>query len=232
MRARFAGIAAIAFCLAACAPPASRLAESEGPRPEGFPDAYYLDAARRGQPVYEVDPASSRIVIEVRRGGALAQLGHEHVVVSHDVVGYVAPVEGRADLYVRLDRLVVDEAAERAEAHFDSQPPDDAIAGTRENMLRKLDATEHPFAVIGVRGVDRDAAGAWLNATLALNGTSRALKIPAEIVQAPDGVSVAGKIALTQTSFGITPYSILAGALQVQDEVTIRFRIHARRMPL
>jgi hypothetical protein len=43
---------------------------------------------------------------------------------------------------------------------------------------------------------------------------------------------VAGKIALTQTSFGITPYSILAGALQVHDEVTIRFRIHARRMPL
>ena len=51
----------------------------------------------------------SRIVIEVRRGGTLAQLGHDHVVVSHDVAGYVAPAEGRADLYVRLDRLVVDE---------------------------------------------------------------------------------------------------------------------------
>jgi hypothetical protein len=123
-----------------------------------------------GQPVYEVDPASSRIVIEVRRGGALAQLGHDHVVVSHDVAGYVAPVEARADLYVRLERLVVDEAAERAEAHFESQPPDDAIAGTRENMLRKLDAAAHPFAVIGVRGVDRDPAGARLNATLALTG--------------------------------------------------------------
>ncbi len=99
-------------------------------------------------------------------------------------------------------------------------------------MLRKLDAAGHPFAVIGVRGVDRDAAGASLDATLELNGTSRALRIPAEIVQAPDGVSVAGKVAVTQTSFGITPYSILAGALQVQDEVAIRFRIRARRMPL
>jgi polyisoprenoid-binding protein YceI len=99
-------------------------------------------------------------------------------------------------------------------------------------MLRKLDAAGHPFAVIGVHGVDRDAAGASLDATLELNGTSRALRIPAEIVQAPDAVSVAGRIAVTQTSFGITPYSILAGALQVQDEVAIRFRIRAKRMPL
>jgi hypothetical protein len=227
-----ASIAAAALCLAACAPPVSGPAEREGQRPAGFPDAYYLDAARRGQPVYEVDPASSRLVIEVRRGGALAQLGHDHVVVSHDVAGYVAPAEGRADLYVRLDRLVVDEPGERAEARFESQPPDDAIAGTRENMLRKLDAAGHPFAVIGVHGVDRDAAGASLDATLELNGTSRALRIPAEIVQAPDAMSVAGRIAVTQTSFGITPYSILAGALQVQDEVAIRFRIRARRMPL
>jgi polyisoprenoid-binding protein YceI len=240
MRARFAGIAVVALCLAACAPPVSRPTESAGSRPsasagqppDGFPDAYYLDLARRGQAAYEVDPAGSRIVIEVRRGGSLAQLGHDHVVVSHDVAGYVAPAEGRADLYVRLDRLVVDEPTERAEAHFDSQPPDDAIAGTRENMLRKLDAAEHPFAVIAVRGVDRDATGSWLNATLALNGTSRALRIPAEIALAGDGVSVAGKIAFTQTSFGITPYSILAGALQVQDEVTIRFRVRARRIAL
>ena len=41
-------------------------------------------------------------------------------------------------------------------------------------MLRKLDADAHPYAVIGVRGVDKDAAGAsWLNATLAVNGVTR-----------------------------------------------------------
>jgi hypothetical protein len=38
--------------------------------------------------------------------------------------------------------------------------------------------------------------------------------------------------SLAQTSFGIVPYSILAGALQVQDPVAIRFRIRARRMPM
>ena len=133
---------------------------------------------------------------------------------------------------MRLDRLAVDERDLRAEARFDSQPPDDAIAGTRENMLRKLDADAHPYAIIGVRGVDNDASGSWLNATLALNGTERAMRIPAQIAFAAAEVNVTGGLTVQQTSFGITPYSILAGALQVQDEVSIRFRIHARRLPM
>jgi hypothetical protein len=232
MRAGLVGAVVLAGCLSACAPPVSGPAGNEGRRPAGFPDAYYLEGARRGQPVYEVDPATSRVVIEVRRGGALAQLGHDHVVVSHDVVGYVVPVEGRADLYLRLDRLVVDEPRERAEAHFDGQPPDDAIAGTRENMLRKLATDMHPYAVIGVRGVGKDATGAWLNATIAVNGIDREMRIPVQVSIAPEEVSVAGDVTLAQTSFGIVPYSILAGALQVQDPVAIRFRIRARRMPM
>ena len=232
MRAGCVGAAIVAAGLAACAPPVSGPAGDEGQRPSGFPAAHYMDAARRGQPVYEIDPVSSLVVIEVRRAGALAQLGHDHVVVSHDVVGYVAPNEARADFYLRLDRMVVDEPGERAEARFDGQPPDDAIAGTRENMLRKLAATEHPYAVVGVRGVDKDATGSWLNATIALNGVDRALRIPATIAFTPEDGTVAGEVTLAQTAFGIVPYSILGGALQVQDAVAIRFRIRARRVPM
>lgn len=232
MRAGCVVAAVVAATVAACAPPVSGPAGNEGQRPSGFPATYYMDAARRGQPVYQIDPVASRVVIEVRRAGALAQLGHDHVVVSRDVVGYVAPNEGRADFYLRLDRMVVDEPGERAGARFDGQPPDDAIAGTRENMLRKLNATEHPYAVVGVRGVGKDAARAWLEATIAVNGIERAMRIPATIAFATEEASVAGEVTLAQTAFGIVPYSILGGALQVQDAVAIRFRVRARRMPM
>jgi polyisoprenoid-binding protein YceI len=230
MRARLVGAALVAAALAACATRAPVPVADDKERPAGFPEAYYLDAARRGAAVYAIDPKSSLVVIEVRRAGTLAQLGHDHVVASHDARGYVAPADGRADLYVRLDRLAVDERDLRAEAKLESQPPDDAIAGTRDNMLRKLDAEAHPYAIIGVRGVGTDATGSWLEATLAVNGTERALRIPAKIAVAPSEVDVSGRLEVKQTSFGITPYSILAGALQVQDEVAIRFRIRARRL--
>ncbi len=149
----------LAGWLAGCAPQAPPRADADGPPPAGFPGAHYRQAAARGQPVFEIDPAGSLVVIEVRRGGTLARLGHDHVIASHDVRGYVAPDEGRADLYLRLDRLVVDERELRAEAQFDTQPSDDAIAGTRANMLDKLGAEMHRYAIVGVRGVESDAAG-------------------------------------------------------------------------
>jgi YceI-like domain len=232
MRTGDIGAVVVTLVLAACTPPVSVPLATDAQRPAGFSGAYYLEVARQGRPVYEVDATASHIVIEVRRGGALARLGHDHVVVSHDVFGYVAPADSRADLYLRLDRLVVDEPDQRAEARFENQPPDEAIAGTRENMLRKLDAEGHPYAVIRVRGVGNDATGSWLDATIALNGTDRTLRIPARIGVTSDEVSVTGGVTLAQTSFGIVPYSILAGALQVQDEVAIRFRVRARRMPM
>ena len=234
MRARLVAATVIAAALCGCATqaPVPAPPAGEGQRPAGFPETYYLDAARRGAAVYAIDPKSSLVVIEVRRAGTLAQLGHDHVVASHDTRGYVAPADGRADLYIRLDQLAVDERDVRGDAKLDSQPPDDAIAGTRENMLRKLDAEQHPYAIIGVRGVENDAAGSWLKATLTVNGTERAVRIPARVAATPSDVEVTGQLEVQQTSFGITPYSILAGALQVKDEVAIRFRIHATRLAM
>ena len=73
-----------------------------------FPDAYYHMLEEEGKAVFRIDPAQSLMVMEVRRTGSLAQFGHDHVVASHDIQGYVAPDEGRADFRVPLDALVVD----------------------------------------------------------------------------------------------------------------------------
>jgi hypothetical protein len=180
--------------------------------------------------VYRVDPARSLVVAEVRRGGSLARLGHDHVVASRDVRGYVAPAEGRADLYVRLDRLVVDEPALRAESGFATTPTAADIAGTRENMLKSLDAERHPFALIGARRVD-DAGGApMLDVTIALHGATGAFRVPVALAAGPDWIEVTGRLALDQTAFGITPFAVLGGALAVQDRVELRFRIRASRI--
>ena len=222
----------VAGLLAGCASPVPRPADGAGEQPAEFPGAYYLQAAASGQPVYEVDPASSLVVIEVRRGGTLAHLGHDHVVASHDVRGYLAPAAGRADLYVRLDRLVVDERDLRAEAQFDTQPSDEAIAATRANMLEKLGSGRHPWALIAARDVASDATGFRMNAALTLNGSTRVLDLSPQIVLAAGEIGVDGRVVLEQTNFGITPFAILGGALRVQDQVSVRFRIRARRMAL
>jgi YceI-like domain len=220
-----AGIASVV--VAACAAPVARPAVESAAPPIDFPVAFYQQLAQRGGQVLQIEPAESLVVIEVRRAGSLANLGHDHVVASHDVRGYVAPSEGKADLYIRLDQLVVDEPALRAEAKFDTQPSESAIAGTRENMLGKFNAVEHPYALISVASVGTDATGTRLDASITLNGTTRPVRIPAKIERAADQLSITGQVELEQTAFGIAPFSILGGALQVQDRVNVRFAIRA-----
>jgi hypothetical protein len=221
----------VALTLAGCAVQAPLPPPAKDALPAEFPEAFYRQSAQARGTVFAIDPGDSLLVIAVRRGGSLAQLGHDHAIASHNLRGYVAPDANRADLFIRLDELVVDEPELRAQAGFDTQPNAAAIAGTRENMLAQLQAAEHAYAVIAVADVDRDAAGTWLQASIAVRGVTRAVRIPAQVEREPDELTVSGEVTLDQSSFGIAPLAILGGALSVQDRVDVRFRIHARRLP-
>jgi len=212
--------------LSACAPRLPEVSGIESQRPEGFPEQDYRRAAAQGRAVYRVDSAASLVTIEVHRSGSLARLAHDHVVASHDVHGYVLPEAQRADLYVALDRLVVDEPGLRTQAGFDTELPVDAIAGTRRNMLEKvLEVERFPFVLVQVRRVD-DRASA-VDASITLHGVTRDMQIPAQIKFGAAAVDVTGEFPLAQTDFGIVPLSVLGGAVQVQDRIDLRFRIHA-----
>jgi len=232
MRLRRIALAASALALlvAGCA----ELLRIEAPvaPPAEFPESYYQQALKQGKAVYRVDPAESLVAIEVRRAGSLARLGHDHVVASHDVTGYIAPEEGRADAYVALARMQVDEPELRKEAGFDTQPTESDIEGTRGNMLNHvLEADKFPFALIAVAGADARQKKTTLAVAITLHGHMRTLQVPAEIEADDKTIVVSGKLAFNQTDFGITPYSLLGGAIAVRDGLELRFRIRARRLP-
>lgn len=217
----------LACLVSGCAPRTPPPVELEHLQtPADFPVAYYRQAEASGSKVLRIDSKRSLVTIDVRRSGALAHLGHDHVVASHDATGYVDITGGRADLYLPLDRLAVDEPALRAEAGFTTQPSEEAVSGTRRNMLDKvLESGRFPFALIHItRGAtDRSA----LSVTITLHGTVKAVEIPAQIETMPGGLKISGQITFNQTDFGITPFSILGGALQVLDRLDLHFRIIA-----
>jgi len=220
---------AAAALLAACATTVEPPPAASG-QPAGFPAADYQEIKARGAPVYRVDPARSLVVIVVRRGGRLTQFGHDHVVASHDVGGYVAPEAGRADLYVPLEALVVDEPALRSEIGLDTQPSAADIAGTRRNMLDKvLETDRFPYATVAVRGRLPDGASPSLPVTLSLHGVARVVEAPLQYRSSGDDLTATGSLAIDQSQFGLVPFSILGGAVAVQDRVDISFRIVATR---
>lgn len=195
--------------------------------PVDFPESYYRQVEMRGGKVLHVDPGQSLVVIDVHRAGVLARLGHDHVVASHNVRGYVALKEGRSDLYIALDQLAVDESTLRAEAKFDTQPSQEAIDGTRRNIREKvLESQRFPFALIHITRADVERS--TLRVSLTLHGTTREWEIPVQMETYPDRIVVSGRMAFNQTDFGIVPFSVLGGALQVRDRLNLRFRILAR----
>jgi hypothetical protein len=230
-RSTVAIVAVFVALLAGCAsqvvaPPA--LGKRE---PAEFPGAYYRALRAQGNPVFGVDPTRSIVVIEVRRGGSLARFGHDHAVASRDLAGIVAPDARRADLWVPLDTLTVDEPALRAEAGFETQPSPEDIAGTRSNMLgRVLEIDRYPYALIAVSALGSTGNSIRLRMAITLHGTTRCFETSADVDSTKDELSVSGAIAIDQSEFGIVPLSVLGGAIAVQDRLTVSYRIRARRM--
>jgi hypothetical protein len=212
-----------ALVLGACA-----VAPRQPPAPTTPPaentEAWYRAAEAAGQAVWQIDPARSLITIVVRRGGALARLGHDHVVASHDIHGLVAPQAGRADFQFRLDALTVDEPALRRAAGLEHDPTPDAIEGTRHNMLTTvLDADHYPLAAMRVDG----RVGNLLHLSISLHGVIRSMDLPVQLEQTGNTLTASGSLALRQSDFAIAPMSVLGGAISVQDQLALQFHLVA-----
>lgn len=214
--------ALLSLLLAACGapPPAPPAATPAVPQV-----AWYQQAARAGKEVYAIDSAQSLITIVVRRGGPLARFGHDHVVASRTVSGYAAPDAGRADFHFRLDELTVDEAALRTEAGLTTQPDADAIAGTRTNMLtRVLEAERFPLVLLHAQS----QPGGMVRLAVTLHGVTRSMDVPVKLERSRGMLTASGQLTLLQTDFGITPMSVMGGAMRVEDPLEMRFNIVAR----
>ena len=194
---------------------------------------WYRQAAASGTNVLVIDPAQSLVTVTVRRGGALARFGHDHVVASRGVTGFAAPSAGRADFHFRLDQMTVDEADLRRAAGLDTEPSADAIAGTRANMLTKvLEAERFPLVILSARQpagqVLGQVSGQPLQLSITLHGVTRTVAAPTRIDTTPQGLVATGTLQLRQSDFGITPMSVMGGAMTVQDTMELRYRIVAR----
>lgn len=222
------------FSLSGCTP----TPQVEGPPvtgpPQGFPITFYEQAARAGEPVYRVDSDQSLVIGYVYSEGPLAPtLGHSHVVSTQQVYGYILPRDsgGRADFYLAVEELVVDDPELRAEAGFTSDLSEQDVEATRSNMLTKvLESGRYPYVLLRLDALPPQGGSEPITGLLTLHGQTEAIEIPARVRSTGEVLTVEGEFRITHTRFGMTPYSAFAGALRVSDGLDFRFRILARRV--
>jgi hypothetical protein len=66
-----------------------------------------------------------------------------------------------------------------------------------------------------------------VTATFGVTGHEITRDVPVSLLVYSGGLAGIGELRVRQSELGITPYSLMLGALQVQDEITIKFKIIA-----
>ena len=71
--------------------------------------------------------------------------------------------------------------------------------------------------------VAKTADGYRLTGTLEIHGTPRPQTVEVRVADSGDALALSARVQVTQSDFGVKPYSLMMGALKVADEVTIDF---------
>ena len=67
-----------------------------------------------------------------------------------------------------------------------------------------------------------------LRLTVTLHGVARSFDVPTTIERDRTTLTASGELRMLQSEFGITPMSVMGGAMTVQDPMELKFRIVAK----
>jgi hypothetical protein len=229
---RLAPPLAVAALLAACAqPPPYQPGDAVAPP---LPEAVYRQAAAAGEAVYRIDEQRSRVYLRTGRDGPMKSAGHDHVIASNHVEGWVLvagdSAGSRADLRLPLQRLVVDDPAHRSRFGLEPELPASAIDGTTRNMQENvLESSRFPWATASVRVLSMQGTQAQLDLRVSVHGTAFDYRVPATLSVDAEELSVTGSMMLRHADFGLTAFSAAGGLLRVAEEIEVVFEIAAER---
>ena len=230
---RVGGLLCLSLLLAACPRPVRPPAPVPTVPPTPTPSA----PDTRGATVYEVDSHNSQVSILVFRGGKLSRLGHNHVMTSRDVSGraWVHPEFARSgfELSFPVNQLVVDDPQARSAAGSDFPPdiPQSDKDGTRKNMLKPelLDGERYPQVKLHSATIAGTLQAPQVTARITIKDASRDVQVPVKLAVEGAKLTASGEFDILQTEFGIKPFSVALGALEVQDKLHIKFTITAAK---
>lgn len=235
-KAAFGAAVVVALGLAGC--PTVR-------RPATPPDAGVpstgLTQPDGGAARYQVIGSESLVVVLAYRGGPLASFGHNHVIASHALTGFIDVAEpltaSTFELHLPVADFTVDEPALRSNlgAGFAGAVPDSARDGTRHNMLGEdlLDAGHFPEIVVRAMSLAGGPHDFLAHLDINIRGGHHAIEAPITVNRLDaDRLQVSARFSVAQSALGLTPFSIMLGALQVEDTLEVEVDLTALRAPV
>ncbi|GLW63810.1 hypothetical protein Arub01_20540 [Actinomadura rubrobrunea] len=175
-------------------------------------------ALREG--THEFGPDDGRLLIMTSRSGLGRRAGHDLTIEATRwrgtaVVGGSAE-ESSVEVAVDVSGLLVREGTGGVLPLSDADR--EQIAGNLRQILR---AAEHPEITFRSTGVTGTPERFTVEGELTIAGRTEPLTVTARA----DGDRVKGEATVTQTRWGIKPYSAFFGALKLADDVRVSFDV-------
>jgi polyisoprenoid-binding protein YceI len=188
-----------------------------------------------GDPLAErftIDDRAGELTVLVKKKGALKAFAHDHDIVARVYSGSIAWVSSVAEassvqLEIETKELIV----------RDQELSDDDRTTVQKHMRNEdvLDVDRFPkitfsseSAVVHPKDL-KSRTPLSVRGTLTVHGVARKTTLEVLLEDRTTELVITGEHALKQSDHGIEPYSAAFGALAVEDTMTIRFRIVARR---
>jgi hypothetical protein len=186
---------------------------------------------------YQIDGTRSEVLIWLTRGGALAQLGHNHIIEVAQLSGelWLADERQRSVFSLRFPvaALRLDEPLRRAQqgSGYEETLSEDDIAGTRLHMLdtASLAGADYPLIELASESISQADTGWVAHTAIQVRAFRAHIEVPVQLVSASDEITLSGEFTITHAALGLVPHSALLGALRVAEPIRVRFHISARR---
>jgi len=163
-----------------------------------------------------------RIVLTTLRDGLAAQAGHDLTIEAARWSGELVVGDDLApaslEVQVDMGSLVVKEGTGGVKPLSDRDKREIAVTARKV-----LTADRHPEATFSASSFEpASGGGGVITGTLTLAGRSRPLRLS---VVSPQPGEYRATTSVTQTDFGIRPYSAFLGSLKVRDSVGVQVEV-------
>lgn len=170
---------------------------------------------------WTIGPSDGELTLRTGVAGRAARMGHRLTIAMrrwHATVTWDNHEPVAADLTVEVESFDV----LRGEGGVKGlSGPEKGLV--RVNAMKAMDASRFPTIRFVAGTVERGDGGYRLTGELAIHGQTHGHVIDLRTEDVGDSWRMSAESTVRQSDYGITPYSLLMGSVQVADEVALSF---------
>lgn len=172
-----------------------------------------------------INTEKSMLTVHVNKAGMLAFIGHQHIIATRDITGWVDQENNQAFFSFDIAKMTVDEANLLRAKKLPDPLKDSEKEATKQNMMKMLDAKNFPDVRVQVTKLD--SAKSTIHAKIFLKNQIVERELGVNITRSAKNklTNVSGETRLKLSDFAVEPFSAFAGLLSVNDEMTIEWKL-------